>query len=293
MHRTLRPFELFEPDSMEEAIQLSGDYGDRGKILAGGLDLISKMRRWQMNPEALISIQNIPDMDYIQGNGTGDIRIGALATLRALELSPLIRNHHDMLYEAVHQIASVQVKTMGTAVGNLCVATPASDVAPPLVALGAELEITGSDGKKNVPLEIFYKGLEETILEPGHIVTEIHIPAVPAGSGGAFLKLAHTAACIAKVNVAVMMEIDNDLCKEVRIALGSVAPTVVRATRAEDMLRGRAPDAEAIGGASRSAAENATPISDLRSTAEYRKEMVGVLVKKGIEKALERAKAES
>ena len=293
MHRTLRPFELFEPDSIEEAIRISREYGDRGKILAGGLDLISKMRRWQMNPEALVSIQSIPDMDYIQGNGTGDVRIGALATLRAVELSPLIRNHHDMLYEAVHQIASVQVKTMGTAVGNLCVATPASDVTPPLMALGADLEITGSDGKKTVPLEIFYKGLEETLLEPGQIVTEIRIPAVPGGSGGAFLKLANTAACIAKVNVAVMMNLDNDICKEARIALGSVAPRVVRATQAEDMLRGKAPDAEAIGHAARLAAESVTPISDLRSTAEYRKEMVGILVKRGIERALERARAKS
>ncbi|MBW1803982.1 MAG: FAD binding domain-containing protein, partial [Deltaproteobacteria bacterium] len=102
MHRTLRPFELFEPDSIEDAIRISIDYGDRGKILAGGLDLISKMRRWQMNPEVLVSLQNIPGMDYIEGNGSGDVRIGALATLRAMELSPAIRNHHDMLYEAVH-----------------------------------------------------------------------------------------------------------------------------------------------------------------------------------------------
>jgi carbon-monoxide dehydrogenase medium subunit len=293
MHRTLRPFELFEPDSLEEAIRISGEFGDRGKILAGGLDLISKMRRWQMHPKALVSILNIPGLDYIQGNGAGDVLVGALTTLRAMELSPAIRNHHEMLYEAIHQIASIQVKTMGTVVGNICVATPASDVTTALMALGAELEITGHSGKKTVSLERFYQGLEQTILEPGHIVTEIRIPAMPAGSGGAFLKQAHTAACIAKVNVAVMMHLDNDICKEVRIALGSVAPTVVRATQAEEMLRGIAPDAEAIDGAASSAADNVTPISDLRSTAEYRKEMVGVLVKRGIEKASERAKANS
>jgi carbon-monoxide dehydrogenase medium subunit len=229
-------------------------------------------------------------MDYIEGNGSGDARVGALATLRAVELSPAIRNHHDMLYEAIHQIASVQVKTMGTVVGNLCVATPASDVAPPLVALGAELEITGADGKKTVPVESFYKGLEETILDPGQIVTEIRIPAAAGGSGGAFMKLAHTAACIAKVNVAVMMNLDNGICKDVRIALGSVAPTVVRATQAEELLRGKTPDPDIIGDAANAAAENVTPITDLRSNAEYRKEMVGVLVKRGIENALERAK---
>jgi hypothetical protein len=137
-----------------------------------------------MNPETLVSLQNIPDMDYIEGNGSGGIRIGALTTLRAVELSPTIRNHYDILYEAIHQIASIQVKTMGTVVGNLCVATPASDVTPPLVALDAELEIMGSNGKKTVPVERFYKGLEQTTLEPGHIVTEIRIPAIPDSSGG-------------------------------------------------------------------------------------------------------------
>ena len=107
MHRTLRPFELFEPDSIEEAIRISRDYGERGKILAGGLDLISKMRRWQMNPEALVSIQAIPGMDYVEGNGAGDVRIGALATLRSIEQAPAIQKQHQ-------RIACSQARTWAT-----------------------------------------------------------------------------------------------------------------------------------------------------------------------------------
>jgi carbon-monoxide dehydrogenase medium subunit len=289
MHQTLRPFELYEAETVENAVELLTKNDGKAKVLAGGLDLISKMRRWQTNPQALVSLQNIPDMDYIEGNGGGEVRIGALTTLRKVERSPTIRKHYDMLHDAIHQIASVQVKTMGTVVGNLCVATPASDVAPPLVALGAELEIVGSNGNKTVPLESFYRGLEQTTLEPGDIVTEIRVPPIPDGSGGAFFKLAHTAACIAKVNVAVLINLDNNICKDVRIVLGAVAPTVVRATQAEDTLRDKAPDTETIGRTAALAAKNVAPITDLRSNEDYRKEMVSVLVKRGVEKALDRA----
>ena len=290
MHRTLRPFELLEPQTIEEAVQ--NLTSNRAKVLAGGLDLISRMRRWQMKPECLVSIQRIPGLDTIEGNGTDGLRIGALTTIRDLELSSTIQKHYVPLYEAVHQIASVQVKTMGTVVGNICVATPASDIAPVLSVCGAELKIVGSDGEKTVPIDTFYRGLEETILRADQIVTEICIPPVPVGSGGAFLKLAHTAACIAKVNAAVMVTVTDGICKEARIALGAVAPTVIRASRGEEVLKGKAIDDRAIQRAAEASVKESTPITDLRSNAEYRKEMVGVLVKRGIEKALQRAKAE-
>jgi len=291
MHRTLRPFELFETERVDEAIELLSSYGRKARVLAGGLDLISKMRRWQINPEALVSIHKIRELEYIKSNGDEGIGLGALATLRSIELSPIIQNSYRLLYEAIHQIASVQVKTMGTAVGNLCVATPASDIAPPLMVLGANLKIRGPGEEKSVLLDQFYRGVDQTTLEPDEIVTEIRIPRVAPGSGGAFLKLSHTAACIAKVNVAVMVTLAGGICKNAKIALGSVAPTVIRARRAEAILKGGVVDIETVRSAAKAAAGESTPMSDLRSSAEYREEMVEVLVRRGIEKALERSKA--
>lgn len=147
MHRTMRPFELLMPPTIKEAVKLLTKYGDKAKVMAGGLDLVSKMRRWQINPEYLISIQGIPGLCCIKRHGAGDIEIGAMVSLRDAELSPQIKNDWPVLCEAIHRIASIQVKTMGTLVGNLCVATPASDIAPVLYILSAKLQVLGQSGK--------------------------------------------------------------------------------------------------------------------------------------------------
>jgi len=291
MHRTMRPFELLEPQTIEEAVHILSTYGDRAKVLAGGVDLVSKMRRWQIKPECLVSIQRIPGLDYIAINGGSRLSIGALTTLRSVELSLSIQKDWVILYEAVNKIASIQVKTMGTVVGNLCVATPASDIAPVLFVLGAELKIVGPASEKTVPIEHFFVGVDQTILEPNQIVTEVSVPRLSAGTGAAFLKLAHTAASIAKINVAAAVTAANGTCKEARIALGAVAPTVIRAEKAEGALKGQKLEQKIIGEAAEIAAEEAKPITDLRSTAEYRKEMVAVLVRRATEKALERVEA--
>ena len=291
MHQTLRPFDLFEPETHEEAAQILSSYGVKAKVLAGGIDLLSKMSRWQIKPEYVVSIRKISGLDYIESNGGSRLSIGALTTLRSVELSSTIQKNWTILYEVSHQIASIQVKTMGTVVGNLCVATPASDIAPVLFVLGAELKIAGPASEKTVPIEDFFIGVDQTILQPDEIVTEISVPRLPVRTGGAFLKLAHTAACIAKINVAATVTVANGTCKEAKIALGAVAPTIMRARKAEETLKGKKLEQKIIREAAEIAAEEAKPITDLRSTAEYRKEMVAVLVRRAAEKALERAKA--
>jgi carbon-monoxide dehydrogenase medium subunit len=258
--------------------------------MAGGVDLVLKMRLRLTLPDAVISLQKIPGLDYIESNPAG-LRFGALASIRQIELSPLVQKNWAVLYEAVHQIASVQTKTMGTAVGNLCVATPASDIAPPLFVLGAKVKIVGLHYEKLVPIENFFVAVGKTILEPNEIVTEIFVPGMPAGTGSAFLKSAKTADDIAKVNAAVMVTITDKICKDARIALGSVAPTPIRATEAEQALKGQGLDETVFARAAEAAAEAVKPISDIRSTAPYRKEMVRVLVKDALVKATAHAKA--
>ena len=288
MYRVLLPFEFFEPKTVDEAVRLLDTANS--KVMAGGVDLVLKMRLRLTLPDAVIGLQKIPGLDYIESNPAG-LRFGALASIRQIELSPLVQKNWAVLYEAVHQIASVQTKTMGTAVGNLCVATPASDIAPPLFVLGAKVKIVGLNYEKLVPIENFFVAVGKTILEPNEIVTEIFVPGMPAGTGSAFLKAAKTADDIAKVNAAVMVFITDKICKDARIALGSVAPTPIRVTEAEQALKGQKLDETMFARAAEAAADAVRPISDIRSTAKYRKEMVRVLVKDALAKAAANAKA--
>jgi carbon-monoxide dehydrogenase medium subunit len=288
MHRKIRQFELFEPTTVKEAVQLLSRYGNKAKILAGGVDIISRMMRWQIKPEYVVSIRRIPDLDHIEGNGIKGLKIGAMTTLLSIELSPAIEKDYAVLYEAVHQIASIQVKTMATVAGNLCVSTPASDIATALCVLKARLKIVGKNKDEVVPIEDFFVDVGRTILEPDQIVTEIQIPAVLPGTGAAFLKLKPVKASISKVNAAVMVNLKNGVCEDARIALGSVAPKMFRATKAEEILKGKKIDDNFIAQAAETAAEESKPITDLRSTAKYRQETVAVLVKRALVAALER-----
>ncbi|OFV79760.1 MAG: hypothetical protein A2W26_04310 [Acidobacteria bacterium RBG_16_64_8] len=246
------------------------------------------MRLRQILPERVVSLQRVPGLEYVEGDSSR-LRFGALATLRQIERSQVVREHWPLLSEAIGSIVSVQTKAMGTAVGNVCVGTPASDLACALYALGAGVTLAGAGGTREIPIEEFFVDSGMTAVNPHEIVTEIRVPRPPGGAAGAFMKLSKTAEDIAKVNVAVMLTLAAETCVNVRIALGSVAPTPVRASAAEAILLGVIVDEKAIQQAAGAAAESVTPISDVRSTAQYRKQMVGVLVRDCLEKAAARA----
>jgi carbon-monoxide dehydrogenase medium subunit len=287
MHRVLLPFEYFEPATLKEVVEMVD--GQKARVLAGGVDLVLRMRLRQVLPERVVSLQKVPGLDYVQGNGKG-LQLGAMATLRQIEHSQAVREKWPLLSETLSRIVSVQTKAMGTAVGNLCVGTPASDVAPALYAMGARLWITGAGGEREIPVERFFLDVGKTALGPHEIVTSVLVPNIPTGSGGAFMKLSKTAEDIAKVNAAVMVTLSGGKCLDARIALGSVAPTPLRAVKAEGVLRGQWVNEETIAAAAAAAAEAVCPISDIRSTAQYRKEMVRVLVKDALQKAAARAR---
>lgn len=285
MHRVLLPFEFFEPTTVGEVVELVD--GDKSRVLAGGVDLVLKMRLRQIVPEQVVSLQKVPDLGYVEANGSG-LSFGALATLRDIERSSAVREGWPLLAEAVGSIVSVQTKVMGTAVGNLCVGTPASDVAPALCALGAVVKIAGPGAAREIPIEEFFVDSGRTAVRAHEIVTEVRVPRLPPGSATAFMKLSKTAEDIAKVNAAVMIALTDGRCSDVKIALGSVASTPIRASRAEELLRGSAVGPEAIAEVAATAAEAVQPISDVRSTAGYRKEMVRVLVRDCLERAAAR-----
>jgi len=286
----MKPFEYFEPKTVKETTQLLSNYGKKAQILAGGIDLIPRMRKGDVKPEYLVNIQKVTGLEYIKPDGKRGIKFGAMTKLRSLETSKTIQKHYPILYEAIHQITSVQAKAMGTAVGNLCVGTPASDVATALLALGAELRIAGPKGKRTEPLQKFYLDHHRTSLQRGEMVIEVFLPNPSSGMRSAFLNLVRTHADIAKVSVAVAMIVQDGICREARIAVGAVAPTVSRAAKAEALLKSQKVTHPLINKAAETAAGETRPITDLRSTAVYRKEMARVLVGRALEKAVEKAK---
>jgi aerobic carbon-monoxide dehydrogenase medium subunit len=288
MHRVLLPFEFSEPTTVAELVELVDGRGARA--LAGGVDLVLKMRLRQIVPERVVSLQKVPGLDYVWSDGEA-LRFGALATLLAIERDREVKDGWPLLSEAIGSIVSVQTKVMGTAVGNLCVGTPASDVAPALYALAARVRIAGRAGEREIPIEDFFLDAGKTAVAANEIVTEVVVPVVAPGSTGAFLKLSKTAEDIAKVNAAVLLTLVDGVCTEARVAIGSAAPTPVRAKAAEEILTGQAPTRERIDDAADASAGLVTPISDVRSTAAYRREMVRVLVRDALDKALFRATA--
>jgi len=287
---TLKPFDYYEPVTVKDAAQLLDKYGAQAQVMAGGIDLIPRMRKGKIKADYLVNIQNIPQLSYLTNDAKKGLRFGAMTKLHELELSSDVQKLYPVLYAAIHQIASVQTKYMGTAVGNLCVATPASDVATALVALGAQLEIAGPNGERAESVEKFYLDYLKTSLKKGEFVTGVMLPAPPEGLASAYLNLLRTKADIAKISVGVALTMAGGICKDAKISLGAVAPTVFRASKAEAVLKDQKITPEVIQKASDTAAAETSPISDVRSTAEYRKQVAVVLVKRAIEQALEKVR---
>lgn len=287
----LPKFEYLSPRTVEEACGLLAQHGDKAKVLAGGTDLLNVMKERVIKPEYVIGLRGIRNLDYIEADGTG-VRIGALATITAIGESPVIREKFPCLAEVPAKMATVQIRNMGTLGGNLCNAAPSADTAPILICLGAGVKIVGSSGERVVLLEDFFTGPGETVLENGEILAEIQVPGQPANTGGAYFKMSRIAVDLAIVGVAAVVTLDGEdgVCADVKIALGAVAPTPIRAKKAEGLIKGKKMDEVLIEEAGRIASEEASPITDVRSTAFYRTEMVRVLTGRALRQAVEQAK---
>ncbi len=286
-HILAQEFEYLEPKTIEEAILQLNTYGDKAKVIAGGTDLIVQMKMDMVHPEYLINIARIPALRYlIHDKG---LRIGALTPFQELQKWILIREKYTALFEAAQSVSRTQIKNMGTVGGNLCNASPAADSAPPLLVLGGRLKLVGGGPERVVPLEDFYVGPGKTVLSSKELLIEVQLPESKDGTGSAFLKVVRVAADPAKLNVAVAIEREKDVCKDCRIALGSVAPKPFRTIEAEDILKGKRLTMDLIEKTSQRASEEIQPITDIRSTVEYRREVTKVIVRDAIKLAWERA----
>jgi carbon-monoxide dehydrogenase medium subunit len=288
----IRDFEYFSPKTLEEALILLDKYQDECKVIAGGQSLLILMRQRLVMPEYLIDIKGISELNYIKSDATEGLKIGALTTHRAIEKSPAMKNGFSVLAEMEHRLASIQTRNWGTIGGNICHADPTGDPMPVLIALNATLSTASLKGERNMAVDDFCLDYFETALEPGELLTEIQVPAVPPHTGTAYTKFNIIESDMATVGVAVSITLESGdgTCQDVRIVLGACAPVPMRAKQAEEVLRCKKITDSLLKEAGQIASQEADPISDISASEEYRRELVKVLVKRVGREALARAK---
>ena len=284
MKRT-EPVEMYQPTSLQEASRLLKDNGPGGRFLAGGTDLVIAIKEKGLLPKYVVDLKRVPGLSGIRENGDGSISIGALTTMREIETASLITGKFPFLAQSAAEVGSIQIRNRATVGGNMANATPSADVAPALIALNARTKIFSAAGERTVSLEEFFRGPGQTVMNPDEILTEITIPKTDSRLVGEYIKFSpRDMMDLAYVGVAVAYALGEKerRCENVRIVLGAVAPIPMRSPKAEAILEGRILTEELATSAGEMAAQEAKPISDVRSSADYRRAMVGVMTKRAL-----------
>jgi aerobic carbon-monoxide dehydrogenase medium subunit len=286
----MTPFTYLEPSSLDEALTLLAQHGSEAKLMAGGTGLVNLMKQRLVRPGFVIGLRALKPLAGIVVNGA--LRIGALTTLQSLEASEDVKRNAPLLAATCHHVATVRVRSMATLGGAVAHADPFLDTPPTLIALDGQIVARSRRGQRKIPVDQFFTGYFETVLEPDEIVTEILLPAQPAGNGTAFLKfLPATQDDYATVSVAVRIALGaNGAIAEARVALGAAAMVPVRATAVEAALFGRATDEKTFRDAAPLVLGAIDPIADFRGTAEYKRKMAVVHVRRALAQAASQAK---
>lgn len=284
MKRT-EAFDFYQPATLQEASRLLKENGPGGRFLAGGTDLVIAMKEKGLLPKYIVDLKRLPGLSGIRENSDGSISLGALTTLHEIETSPVIKRRYPFLAQSAAEVGSIQIRNRATVGGNIANASPSADTSPALMALGATATVAGTGGEGKIALEEFFKGPGQNIMNPDEILTEITLPKTAVNLVGEYIKFSPREMMdLAYVGVAVVYNLaPNDRkCTGVRIVLGAVAPTPIRAIRAEASLEGQVLSEAVAEKAGRIAAEEAKPISDVRSSADYRRAMVGTMTKRAL-----------
>lgn len=273
-------FNYLESRTIQEAVSLLVKYQGMVKVIAGGTDLLNQIRLKMIKPEYLVDIGYIPGLDYIKYDSEGRLSIGTLATIRSLEMSAELQRNHPVISQAASLIGSMAIRNVGTIGGNLCHASPSAETAPSLIGLEAKVKLVGPDGERSIPLEKFFTGPGQTVLQTGELMVEIQVQPMPPNTKGVYLKYSTRGTVNpAVVGVAAMVAMDGERCREIKLVLGAVAPTPIRAKKAEEILRGKKIGDALIEKAAQAASDESSPITDVRASADYRKEMVKVFTR--------------
>lgn len=289
--RPLPSFQYHRPTSVEEALELL-DSLDSAKPFTGGTDLVLLLREGVVKSEHLVDLNRVAELNYVRTEGSY-VCIGAATTHSQVIGSPIIKEKAHALYDAVFRIGSPQIRNLGTITGNVCNASPAADAAPPLLILDAEVTIKSVDGIKQMPISGLFAGPKINSLGPNELVTEIRFPVPPANSGSAYRRIARRKAfTLSVVGAAAYVEMEGEICSDARVAFSSIAETPIRVEEVEELIRGKEPTPELMERACEACKGHVRPITDIRGTAEYRRDMCAVLLKRAMDRSLEVARWE-
>ena len=283
-------FDYAAPGTLDEVFSLLEQHGGQAKLLAGGQSLIPLLKLRFASPAILVDINKVPGLSGID-ESSGELRIGAMARHSEIGASELLKARYPLLANAAPWIADPITRTRGTMGGSLAHADPAGDWGSVMLALGASVIAKASSGERTIPITDFFRGPFRSALEPGEMLTEIRVPAATDRSGGAYLKLERKVGDFATVGVAVQLQLSNGTIGRAGIGLTAVGPRNIEASAAAGALAGQAPSPEVFDEAARLAAEAADPSSDVRGSAEYKRNVVQTFVRRGLNQALELAQS--
>ena len=283
----LPDFDYYAPESLTEAIGLLMQLGPSARVLAGGTDILVKMKSGLLAPSALVSLKNLHELRRIRWDADRGLVIGALATHNEICNSAVVQERFLSLAEAAHKLANNQIRNRGTIGGNLVNAIPSADLPPILIALGAYVTLKGSDGSRTLPVECFFTGVSRCALEPEReILTEVVIPPQET-TGSTYLKFGlRQSGALAVVGIAAAVTMEGDVVRDARICLGAVYKTPTRAIQAEQILVGKRWNNDLLEEAGRAAVGCGLPISDLRGSAEYRRDLVRIFTRRALKCAI-------
>jgi carbon-monoxide dehydrogenase medium subunit len=289
MFRTLPQFEYVSPETIPETLTLLNEYGRKAKVLAGGTDLISEMKWGEYKPDYVIALSHVSGLDSIDYSEKEGLKLGAMCKIAQIEKSDVIKRNYPLLSQAASVLASMEIRNRATIGGNLCTAAPSADMPPSLLALEAKAVIASKDGERVLPLEEFFAGPKKTILDHDEILVRLEVPSMKPNSAGEYVKFGRRRAMeIAMIGVAALLTVEPEesRCIDAKLALATAAPTPIRAKEAEKALTGKTLDADIIEASAQMASKEASPRTSWRTTEEYRRDLIPVLVRRAIQTAL-------
>jgi len=289
----MRDFEYAAPTSVADAVKLLQSHNGSARVLAGGTDLIDQIRVGRLTPDVVIDLKKIPELGVLQLSASG-LRLGAAVPCYRLYGDAGIDAAYSALTDSARIIGGIQIQSRASVGGNLCNSGPAADSTPSLIALGAVAVIAGPNGTREVPVENFCTGPGQNVLTRGEILVELKIPARPARSGShyrRFIPRNEMDIAVVGVGASVVLDETGEKFVSARIALGAVAPTPLYAKKASDLLAGQPVNDQTLDSAAEAARAIATPIDDMRGTKEFRVHVTGVLVKRVLAEAVQRARS--
>lgn len=283
--RILPEFELLLPESVAEAVKMLKKHKANATVMAGGTDVIVSATQGFITPY-VISLTNIKGLDSVKFSASGGLRIGAMATLQAVADNKDVKKQYPALFKSAAINGTPQTRNTGTVVGNILRASPSGDCACALLALGAKIVFEGPAGKREVSIDDFFIDYKKTARKVDELAVEIKIPAPKKGEVSAFNRITRTTLDLSKINAAVSLVVEKGVCKSARIAMGAVAPKTIRLIDTENLLKGQKITASILEAIAASVGGQITPIDDVRSTVEYRRDVSPVLLRRTIEEAL-------